>query len=157
MQAIFNGSNPRAEWVDLRHLQSIQKTIDLGRFNERLESAGRDEAGLIGLCLPSQLLGTQIAMAPDLDRRAITFASTNQNLRVQQFGCQGSTVNMALGMGAPHVTVAHCEGRYFLQDGYHRATGLLQPGVTVVPAIVIDVPSYASIAGPSGGFSIMRS
>jgi hypothetical protein len=49
-------------------------------------------------------------------------------------------------MGASYVQVARYQGRPFLRDGYHRAAGLLRAGVTRIPAVVIDAPSYQFVA-----------
>jgi hypothetical protein len=57
-----------------------------------------------------------------------------------------------VSMGASYVQVARYQGRSFLRDGYHRAVGLLRAGVTQVPAVVIDAPSYQYIASAPGLF-----
>jgi hypothetical protein len=46
--------------------------------------------------------------------------------------------------------VAGLAGRYFLRDGYHRAYGLLNAGITHVPALVKDFGSFEEIALPPG-------
>jgi hypothetical protein len=38
------------------------------------------------------------------------------------------------------------QGRSFLRDGYHRAVGLLRAGISQVPAIVFDAPSFQYIS-----------
>jgi hypothetical protein len=42
-------------------------------------------------------------------------------------------------------------GRYFLRDGYHRAYGLLSAGITHVPALVREYPTYADSKMPVHG------
>jgi hypothetical protein len=50
-----------------------------------------------------------------------------------------------VNMGASYVQVAQYQGRSFLRDGYHRAAGLLRAGISRVPAIVIDAPTFQFI------------
>ena len=57
-----------------------------------------------------------------------------------------------VSMGASYVQVAQYQGRSFLRDGYHRAAGLLHVGVSRVPAVVIDAPSFQFITSAPGLF-----
>jgi hypothetical protein len=50
-----------------------------------------------------------------------------------------------VSMGASYIQVARYQGRSFLRDGYHRAVGLLRAGVSQVPAVVIDAPTFQFI------------
>jgi hypothetical protein len=160
--------DPRVEWVDLTQVVSIQKIIYLDRLDGRLDIASHSEAELIELCLPEGRLPAEILMAQDLDGHGVTLACASPNLRLQgaqvsevlmphEEGTTGSggkltAVTFFVGMGSPYVTVARFQDRYFLQDGYHRAAGLIARGVTVLPAIVIEAPTYESIARPGCGF-----
>lgn len=102
----------------------------------------------------------------DQDGHGFALSSLNPNLRVV-----GSNVAEALvspspqvppqkmqaftffvSMGASYVQVARYQGRHFLRDGYHRAAGLLRVGVTRVPAVVVDAPSYQFVASAPGLF-----
>ena len=57
-----------------------------------------------------------------------------------------------VNMGASYIQVVRYQGRSFLRDGYHRAAGLLRAGVTRIPAVVIDAPSFQFVASAPGLF-----
>jgi hypothetical protein len=55
-------------------------------------------------------------------------------------------------MGTSYLQVTRYQGRHFLRDGYHRATGLLRAGVTKVPAVVTEAPSFQYVMSVPGLF-----
>ena len=48
-------------------------------------------------------------------------------------------------MGTSYMQVAEYDGRTFLRDGYHRAVGLLQNGITQVPCVYIEATSFEQV------------
>jgi hypothetical protein len=166
VRALFPDVPWRIEWVDLAKVLSVQKAITTDGLDLRVAEATGSTADLVDLCLPAgQLVPPQTAFG-DQDGHGFVLSSLNPNLRVV-----GSHVAEALvspspevppqkmqaftffvSMGASYVQVARYQGRSFLRDGYHRATGQLRAGVTQIPAVVIDAPFYQYIASTVGLF-----
>ena len=48
--------------------------------------------------------------------------------------------------------MARYQDRSFLRDGYHRAAGLLRAGISQVPAVVIDAPTFQYVTPSPGPF-----
>jgi hypothetical protein len=166
VHASFTDAPWRVEWVDLTSVLSIQKVIKVDGLDLRVAPAGAGPAALVDLCLPPTGPVEPVGIAGDGDGRGFTLSSFNPNLRFM-----GSQVGEAMlpdssgaaarkmvaltffvGLGAGYVHLAHYQGRYFLRDGCHRAVGLLQLGVTIVPAIVLDTPSFEFIVPSPGLF-----
>jgi hypothetical protein len=61
-------------------------------------------------------------------------------------------VTFFVTMGSSYLTAARYKGRIFLRDGYHRATALLNNGVTDVPCIFIEARTFEEVAAPGAGF-----
>jgi hypothetical protein len=156
----------RIEWVDLTQVLSVQKMITTDGLDLRVAEATGDPAALVELCLPAEQPVPPLGAFGDPAGHAFTLSSVNPNLRVV-----GSQVAEALvspspqvppqkmqsftffvSMGASYVQVAKYHGRSFLRDGYHRAAGLLRAGVTRIPAVVIDAPSFQYVAPTPGLF-----
>jgi hypothetical protein len=152
----------RVEMVDLTRVQAIQTMV----FVDELlpETGAYDAQALVSTCLPVSQPAPPMAMSSDND--GFTMSSVSPNLRIIS-----GQVHPTLAAAAPHlpprqvqavtflvdtptssVQVAHYQGRFFLRDGYHRAAGLIRAGVTQVPAVVIDAPSYQFVAPRPGMF-----
>jgi hypothetical protein len=166
VQAAFADVPWRVQWVDLTQVLSVQKMITTDGLEARVAQATADHAALVELCLPAAQPVPPLAAFGDPDGHGFALSSLNPNLRVV-----GSSVAEALvsaspqlppqkvqaytffvSMGASYVQVAQYEGRSFLRDGYHRAAGLLRAGVSRVPAVVIDAPSFQFITSAPGLF-----
>ena len=156
----------RIEWVDLTQVLSVQKMITTDGLDLRVAEATGDLAALVELCLPAEQPVPPLGAFGDPGGHGFTLSSVNPNLRVV-----GSQVAEALvspsphvppqkmqaftffvNMGASYVQVAKYHGRSFLRDGYHRAAGLLRAGITRIPAVVIDAPSFHYVAPTPGLF-----
>jgi hypothetical protein len=150
----------RVEWVDLTRVLSVQKMITTDGLDLRVAEAVGDQAALVELCLPSVQPVAPLGAFGDPDGHGFALSSLNPNLRVI-----GSNIGEGLmsaspqippqkvqaftffvSSGASYLQVAQYHGRSFLRDGYHRAAGLLRAGVSQVPAIVFDAPSFQYIA-----------
>jgi hypothetical protein len=156
----------RIEWVDLTKVLSVQKMITTDGLDLRVAEASNDPAALVDLCLPAGQIVPPQGGFRDQDGHGFALSSLNPNLRVA--GSHVAEVLVApspevppqkmqaftffVSMGASYVQVARYQGRSFLRDGYHRAAGLLRAGVTRIPAVVIDAPSYQYIASTPGLF-----
>ena len=138
----------RVEWVDLSRVASIQKLIYMDGLDERVAAAATDEAALVELCLPKNPGSeARIGFSPDADGRGFTFSSPNPNLRLQGSQMIDGTVTFGVGLGSPYLAVASYQGHYYLHNGNHRAVGLLARGVTTLPAVVFEVPTYDIVGG----------
>jgi hypothetical protein len=156
----------RIEWIDLTQVLSVQKMITTDGLDLRVAQATGDLASLVELCLPAVQPVPPLGAFGDPDGHGFALSSLNPNLRVV-----GSNVAEALvspspqvppqkmqaftflvSMGASYVQVARYQGRSFLRDGYHRAAGLLRAGVTHIPAVVIDAPSFQFVTSAPGLF-----
>jgi hypothetical protein len=165
VQASFADARWRVEWVDLTQVLSVQKLITIDGLDLRVAGVAADPAALQELCLPSAQPTPPLGAFSDPDGHGFALSSLNPNLRVV-----GSTVAEALvspspqvppqkvqaftlfvNMGASYLQIAQYQGRSFLRDGYHRAAGLLRSGISRVPAIVIDAPSFQFIIASAPG------
>lgn len=166
VRAAFADVTWGVEWVDLTRVLSVQKMITTDGLDMRVADAAHDSDALVELCLPAVQPAPPLGAFGDPGGHGFTLSSLNPNLRVV-----GSNVGEALvsaspqlppqkvsaftffvSMGASYVQVARYQGRSFLRDGYHRAAGLLRAGVSRVPAIVIDAPSFQFVTPTPGLF-----
>jgi hypothetical protein len=165
LHTTFAGQFAGVEWVDLTRVISIQKLVftdGAARVAAAVREGSPDE--LIELCIPSNPQLSQFVVGGDADGRGLTIVSEDPNVRYQGaiFGdfdvSQGvgaprlmKAVSFLIGTGSPYLSVAQYQGRFYLQNGYHRAAALLQRGITVVPAVMTAMQSYDELAAPGGG------
>ena len=156
----------RVEWVDLTRVLSVQKMITTDGLDLRVAEATDDPAALVELCLPAAQPVPPLGAFGDPDGHGFALSSLNPNLRVAGSNVAEALVSASpqvppqkvqaftlfVSMGASYVQVAQYQGRSFLRDGYHRAAGLLRAGVSRVPAVVIDAPSFQFITSAPGLF-----
>lgn len=156
----------RVEWVDLTWVLSVQKMITTDGLNLRVAEATDDPDALVELCLPAAQPVPPLGAFGDPDGHGFALSSLNPNLRVVGSNVAEALVSASpqvppqkvqaftffVSMGASYVQVAQYQGRSFLRDGYHRAAGLLRAGVSRVPAVVIDAPSFQFITSAPGLF-----
>jgi len=136
----------RVEWVDLSRVISIQKFVFTDGLDDRVAAAAVGEVALRELCLPAGPQSLELKVSPS--GRGFTVSSPNPNLTL--IGkADGPTMMFAPSLRSPYLTVAQYEGYFYLSNGHHRAAGLVRRGVTVVPAIVIEPPSF-NVAGGVG-------
>ena len=156
----------RVEWVDLTRVLSVQKMITTDGLDLRVAEATDDPDALVELCLPAAQPVPPLGAFGDPDGHGFALSSLNPNLRVVGSNVAEALVSASpqvppqkvqaftlfVSMGASYVQVAQYQGRSFLRDGYHRAAGLLRAGVSRVPAVVIDAPSFQFITSAPGLF-----
>lgn len=164
VHASFTDVPWRIEWVDLTKVLSVQKMITTDGLDLRVAEASDDPAALVDLCLPAGQLVPPQGGFRDQDGHGFALSSLDPNLRVA--GSHVAEVLVApspevppqkiqaftffISMGASYVQVARYQGQSFLREGYHRAACLLRVGVTRIPVVVIDAPSYQYIASRAG-------
>ena len=166
IHAAFADVTWRVEWVDLTRVLSIQKMITTDGLDLRVAEATGDAGALIELCLPAAQPVPPLGAFGDPDGHGFALSSLNPNLRVVGSSVAEALVSAApqvppqkvqaftffVSMGASYLQVAQYQGRSFLRDGYHRAAGLLRVGISRVPAVVIDAPSFQFITSTPGMF-----
>lgn len=164
VQASFHGLIWRPAVVDLTHVLSFQKII----FTDgpSMDSEHIDSESLTELCLPTEQLMPPTGALTDPDGKGFTISSLNTNLRIA--GGQLSEANVAPGPGLPSVRmqavtllvsmgtsymqVVRYRDRWFLRDGYHRASRLLRSGVSIVPCIYIEARTFQEVQAGVGTF-----
>jgi hypothetical protein len=159
LQMCFANVSWKTEWVDLAKVQSVQKFVHTDDLDSRVAAAATNVAGLVELCLP-QPKPEQIQISQDQDGLGFTASSLNPHLHPiglppQEVMVASAPGNLpqallgktfAIGVAASFLHVARYHGRYILRDGTHRAAGLLRAGVTVLPTVVVDAPSWEYVA-----------
>jgi hypothetical protein len=166
VRACFPDVPWRAEWVDLTRVLSVQKMITTDGLDLRVAEAVDDPVALMELCLPAAQPVPPLGAFGDHDGQGFTLSSLNPNLRVAGSNMQEALVSPSpdvppqkmqaftffVSLGTSYIQVARYRGRSFLRDGYHRAVGLLRAGVSKVPAIVIEAPTFQFITSAPGLF-----
>lgn len=164
VQASFHGLEWRPAVVDLTHVLSFQKIIFTD--SPSIGDGYRDSASLTELCLPTEQFLPPTGAITDPDGKGFTISSLNTNLRIA--GGQLSDAKVAPGPGLPSVRmqavtllvtmgtsymqVVRYRDRWFLRDGYHRASRLLRSGISIVPCIYIEARTFEEVQPPVGAF-----
>ena len=141
--------------VDLDRVIAFQPNIFVDTTEQRVSEVNADDPtsiASISLPLPVE---THLPLQFDEHRTAWTISSPNPNLRiVGNFAGQPQPGAVALGflisVLPSYMQVARFQGRYLLRDGYHRAYGLLQRGITRVPVFTRDYGTFQELAVPPG-------
>ena len=141
--------------IDLSKVCAAQPHINTGQSIQRVEGLqAHDLAALAAVSLP---IGAPVALPVlfDPSKNTWIFSSSNPNLRIAgNFSGQVQPGRMGfgflVGISTSFIQVALYRDRYLLRDGYHRAFGFLNRGVTHVPAFVRQFAGYDELALPAG-------
>lgn len=164
LQADFPDVPWRVEMVDLMRIQAVQKFVYADELLPETSAPSLEE--LVSICMPTGQPSPPMAMAMAPDGDGFTVTSPSPNMRViaaQTYPSlaaaaphlpprQVQAVTFLLGTPSSYVQVAQFQGRYFLRDGNHRAAGFLRAGITQVPAVVIESPTFQHVAPLPGMF-----
>jgi hypothetical protein len=145
----------RVAIVDLSQVCAAQPSVFIDHTEERVAMIDPDDwVAVAQVTLP---LATAVNLPSQFDpvRNAWIVSAANPNLRVVGPGglpAQPGVVMLGFGVSltTSFVQVARFRGRYILRDGYHRSYGLLQRGITHVPAFVRDFSTVEELAFPAG-------
>jgi hypothetical protein len=164
VQAAFHGLAWRPAVADLSHVLSFQKVI----FTDGpgLDAEQVDDPSLTELCLPTKQLLPPSGALTDPDGKGFTISSLNTNLRVAGGQLSEAVVAPAPGlpsvrmqavtllvtMGTSYLQIIRYRDRWFLGDGYHRASRLLRAGISIVPCIYIEARSFQEVQAGVGTF-----
>ncbi|HTU76354.1 MAG TPA: hypothetical protein VMG38_22785 [Trebonia sp.] len=156
--------------VDLARVAAFQPSVFTDSAIERAAILDPgDLRGIAELAIPARHPRPIGELAPGDDvlpvqiqyhhlTKTYTITSPNLNLTVtgklsalENHAPQPSSVGLGFTISVPpsFLQVARFQGRYLLQDGYHRAFGLLSRGITRVPAYVRDFATADDLA-PAG-------
>jgi len=162
VKASFHGLVWRPAVVDLTHVLSFQKII----FTDSpgIDPEHIDNASLSELCLPREQPLPPTGALTDPDGKGFTISSLNTNLRIA--GIQLNEAKVAPGPGLPsvrmqavtllvtmgtsYVQVVRYRDRWFLRDGYHRASRLLRSGISIIPCIYIEAKTFEEVQAGVG-------
>ena len=141
--------------VDLTRVCAIQPSVFVDHASERVRDIdATDVASIAGVSIP--ILGdAKLPAQFDESRNVWMVTAPNPNLRIIghfsipiQPGVIG--FGFAVTISPSFLQIARFQGRLFLRDGYHRAVGLLERGITVVPALTREFGHVDSLGFPEG-------
>jgi hypothetical protein len=145
----------RVALVDLTRVVACQPSAVSDQATNRVAAIDPDDlATVAALTLPT-MQGEPVTARFDPLQRAWTVVSANGNLRIvapagpaiqpsgeAQVPPTGTVLGFGILNGVSFMQVACLRGRHFLRDGHHRALGLLDRGITIVPAFVRDITAF---------------
>lgn len=145
--------------VDLTRVCGCQPLVVSDQAAARVASIDPDDIAAIAAVTLPLTQGESVPVRFDPLQRTWTVVSTSHNLRIvvpagpQPVPSTGEMVvppeGTVLGFGVASppsfMQVGRFRGRHFLRDGYHRALGLLNRGITVAPAFVRDITAFEEL------------
>lgn len=133
----------RVAIVDLTRVLSLQQSVASQQARDRVAAVDPESMTSIAEVTLPPPATSELPAQLDQARNAWIVSAPNPNLRITgHFG--GPIQEGVIGFGflvavlPSFLQVARHHGRYVLRDGYHRAYGLLERGVTRAPAFVRD-------------------
>lgn len=115
---------------------------------------------MLKICLPHNVQDSPLQVLPlangllilSPDPNVVPLGGATNVDTTTQMRLAGAVV----GENSPLVHVIHCNGRYYLSNGYHRAYGLSKAGATHMPCIVIHTDDYGRVGAVGGGGTFDR-
>lgn len=148
----------QVQLVDLRAVRAFQPVVFTDSLEERFaDFDSGDLESIARVTLPPEHAPTNLPVSFDESQQAWVVASSNPNLRVAgswagQLPLDGVPPGLALAfvvmLSPSFMQVAGYNGHWFLRDGYHRAFGLLERGVTHAPVFVRSLEAYSDLGVP---------
>lgn len=148
--------------VDLTRIRAMQPVVNIEDARTRVAGVDPNNlASIAALTIPLPPADpVEIPAMFDSHKQAHILASPNPNLRVMAQlggfpidlgpGIRVAGFGFAVALMPSVLNVVGISGRYFLVDGYHRAIGLLESGITQVPALVRECGSTQEAGTPAG-------
>jgi len=168
--ASLHGHDWTLGMIDLRGLLSLQRAVAEENAAQRAQAVvAEDLDSLFSFCLPEPGMKAKVSGTIDRVNKAITFSSPNPNLRIGNPlvidldvpaapglpSQKEKYLGFTIGFGTQFVRVVECNGRCFLQDGYHRCYSLLLRSIHTVPCVFIRVRKvleFAEIGAAVAGY-----
>jgi hypothetical protein len=144
--------------VPILSFQSIVHTDDATQRVAGIDL--QDPHALFNACLPEQEK-VELPGGFDPSQNAFTVSSLNPNLRIASFelvdapqpaGLTKRIAGFTLSLGSSHIQVAEYRGRWMIRDGYHRLSGLIALGASMVPCIHIKAQTFEETGAARPGF-----
>lgn len=126
--------------VEIDPLLAFQFSIIVGKVDGHCAvlSNPPTQEQLINLCLPLATPTEDFKFSGAA--QSIVLTSKSLNFRVLHQGVLGqNAAGIVFGPASPHVHVALYNGRYYLQNGFHRAYGCRLAGATHIACILKEV------------------
>jgi hypothetical protein len=150
--------------VDLRYIRAMQPVVHIEDAKKRVAADDpKDLVAIAALSIPIPPTDPPDLQAVfDPSKQAHMMSSPNPNLRVLgQVATMGEmgpglrvhVFGFAVMLSTSCLNVGGVAGHYFLRDGYHRAIGFLQSGITHVPALVRQYANIQEASMPAGMLS----
>jgi len=146
-----NAKSLQFAYVDVGKLVACQPRVDwdhVDRLAAQVPAVGNDDA-LLRFCLPLQRDGMAPQVQTNFNPVTNTFGCIVDNPDVRicgpvqggQPGTGRGLVGFSIGPGLHQMSVVTFNGRYMLNNGYHRAVALLRTGHDRIPVILIEAPA----------------
>ena len=149
--------------VEVGKLAVCQPHVDWSYVEHLMKEAPEpgDELGLLRFCLPLQKDAPPIALQPQFSpgSQTLSIVLDNPDYRIigpaTDNGDNGrSVLGFMVGPGLHQMSVVHFNGRYVINNGYHRAVALAARGHDRIPVLLkpVDHPGHTP-AGRPGMFT----
>jgi hypothetical protein len=146
-----NAKSLQFAYVEVGKLVACQPRVDwdhVERLMPQVPALGDDDA-LLRFCLPLQRDGVAPQVQATFNPVTNTFGCVVDNPDVRicgpvqggQPGTGRSLVGFSIGPGLHQMSVAMFNGRYMLNNGYHRAVALAHAGHERIPVILVEPPA----------------
>ena len=148
----------RVALVDLTRVVACQPFTVSDQATNRVAAIDPEDLDSVAALTLPTTQGEPVTARFDPLQRAWIVMSANSNLRIvgpagpplqpsgeTQVPPTGALLGFGVLNGVSFMQVACLRGRYYLRDGYHRALGLLNRGITIVPAFVRDITAFEEI------------
>lgn len=155
----YHAEGWRVALVDLTRVCGCQPFVVSDQAAARVGSIDPDDIASVAAVTLPLAQGEPVPVRFDPLQRAWTVVSASHNLRIagpagpppvpatgEMLVPPAGTVLGFMVVSMPSfMQVGHFRGRHFLRDGYHRALGLLDRGITVAPAFVRDITAFEEL------------
>jgi hypothetical protein len=140
--------------VDLTRVVALQPNVFIDHASERVRDV--DATSVASIAAVSIPVPGEAKLPAQFDesKNAWVVTAPNPNLRIVghfsmpiQPGVIGC--GFAITLSPSFLQIARFQGRLFLRDGYHRAVGFLERGITIVPALTKEFGKLDSLGLPA--------
>lgn len=162
----MQGLDWQLRMIDLSTVLAFQKQIMLEQIESRVATQTQEDLdGLFSLAFPDEK-NEDLTAAMDYSAKSTTFTSLNPNLNIAFQGAADVVISQVAGqppramkmfgfivsIRPSFIQAVEYHGRLFIRDGYHRCVGLLQGGITRVPAILVQARTFQQLGCNGPGF-----
>jgi hypothetical protein len=150
----FHGAFP--VFVEIAPILAAQCTIDLDRIAHHVGATPLPPLErMLEICLPSKPRAEPFHTLATPQSLSLKTKSMNVKLGVGGV-FHNSILGVAFGVSSPHVRVVRYNGRFHMQNGFHRAVGLGLAGATHLPCLLKDIDNPMDIGITAGATFSLR-